>query len=133
MVLEDIRISGCNGSAVVIQGYSESQFGNTNSNVLRNVQVDNNNGMDGAALHIGARANVRLEGCHITGNIARASIVYAAKGSTLIIANSMFTSNNATSVAFYGTRFNISGSKFVDNNWQWRGGRGGLCRCFAVE
>ncbi|WIA16706.1 hypothetical protein OEZ85_013362 [Tetradesmus obliquus] len=139
VVLEDIRISGCNGSAVVIQGYSETQFGNTNSNVLRNVQVDNNNGMDGAALHIGARANAGHDGgavhlavlsgtATITGGVFQnnscqgrgGGLSASALDSTLQLLNVSMKANNASrggaaSISSENSQLRIKQSAFLSN------------------
>jgi predicted outer membrane repeat protein len=123
VLLENIRISGCNGSAIVIKGFSVESRGSGTKDmvVLRNVHIDGNSGIDGAAIRIGAGAHVLLEACNITANTARRSIVYADYASTLRVVDTQFHANNASGVAFFGSNLTILGSRF-DNN---KGGNGG--------
>jgi predicted outer membrane repeat protein len=112
-VLENVRITGCNGSAVNITVDATGAY--TTPAVLRNVHITGNNGSRGVAVSMGNYTSVVIESSTITGNKATASMIYAEEGSTLELINTTVSGNNGTGVAFKGSSLTVLTSVLVNN------------------
>jgi predicted outer membrane repeat protein len=112
-VLENVRISGCNGSAVRITVDATGAY--TAPAVLRNVHIIGNSGSRGVAVSLGAYAAIVVESSTITGNTATESVVYAEAGSTLGLFNTTVSGNNGTGIAFEGSSLTVLDSVLLDN------------------
>jgi predicted outer membrane repeat protein len=117
-------ISGCNGTAIVIEVGDPAAGWDANPVVLRNIHITGGTVGQGVAVHIGANTNVKLERCNFTANSATDSIVHALAGSKLLIAHSTFATNTGSVVAFQGNSLDIFGSYFHKN----AGANGGSVR-----
>jgi predicted outer membrane repeat protein len=112
-VLENVRISGCNGSAVRITVDATGAY--AAPAVLRNVHITGNNGSRGAAVSLGPYASVVIESSTITGNEATDSVIYAEAGSALELINTTVSGNNGAGVAFEGSSITVLDSVLVNN------------------
>eukprot|EP00883_Tetradesmus_obliquus_P003960 jgi/Sobl393_1/14275/SZX72377.1 len=112
-VLENVRISGCNGSAVNIMIDATGAY--TSPAVLRNVHITGNTGKDGAAISMGPYTSVIIESSSITGNNATGSIIAAEAGSILQLINSTVSNNNGSGVSFTGASLTVLDSSLINN------------------
>lgn len=112
-VVEGLKITGCNGSGIAVQAYSKGSYQSTA--ILRNLQFENNTGTEGAAVHVGPDAAVKLEECMVSSNNATDSIIHAEAGAKVELVNTNVTNNTGSGVASAGSTLNISGCQFSHN------------------
>eukprot|EP00879_Flechtneria_rotunda_P012921 GHRR01013494.1.p1 GENE.GHRR01013494.1~~GHRR01013494.1.p1 ORF type:complete len:1269 (+),score=413.90 GHRR01013494.1:1918-5724(+) len=112
-VLEDLVITGCNGSAVAINIDATGAY--IAPAVLRNITIKRNKGKQGAAVKVSPAAAVKLEECSITSNAATDSVVYADRSSVVELLNSNVTYNNGTGLVFAGSRLLMQETRFINN------------------
>jgi predicted outer membrane repeat protein len=113
-VLENVRISGCNGSAINITIDATGAY--TTPAVLRNVHITGNRGQKGAAISLGPYTSVIIESSSITGNNATGSVISADAGSILQLINTTVSGNNGTGVMFTGSNLTILDSSLSGNS-----------------
>jgi predicted outer membrane repeat protein len=113
-VLENVRISGCNGTAINITIDATGAY--TTPAVLRNVHITGNSGKHGAAVSLGLYTSVVIESSSITGNNATGSVIAAHAGSVLQLVNTSVSQNNGTGVLFTGSSLTVLDSTLSNNS-----------------
>jgi hypothetical protein len=123
-LLEDVHISGCNGSAIRIALDATGAY--SSPAILQGVTLTANTGTSGAAVLVEDAASVQLDGCRISGNKGADSIIKAGQLSSVTITNCFLTDNVGTAVAFSGENMAIEQSQFVNNSVTGKGSGGAV-------